>query len=91
MNNTITIDGAEFCDRKTAHKLIAEALNFPDYYGANLDALYDLLAERDLPVTIILANCSYITESLGGYGNTLISTFAEAMEENPAVTVILED
>ncbi len=30
-----------------AHKYLREALNFPEYYGENLDALHDCLTELD--------------------------------------------
>ena len=34
------------------HKLIKDTLNFPEYYGNNLDALYDLLTEYSEPLEI---------------------------------------
>lgn len=35
------------------HKRIKEGLKFPDYYGENLDALWDLISEpRDAFITI---------------------------------------
>ena len=35
------------------HKRIQEGLKFPDYYGENLDALWDLISEpRDAFITI---------------------------------------
>ena len=32
-------------DREALHDVLSEAFAFPDYYGRNLDALYDLLTE----------------------------------------------
>lgn len=43
------------------HKTIQEGLKFPDYYGNNLDALWDCLADIDAPVEIFI----YGTEKLG--------------------------
>jgi RNAse (barnase) inhibitor barstar len=40
------VDGRTFTSKAAALKGIAAALSFPDYFGANLDALFDSL--RDL-------------------------------------------
>lgn len=37
-----------------AHERLAEKLGFPDYYGANLDALEDCLSEIRTPTRIVL-------------------------------------
>ncbi len=37
-----------------AHEILAEELHFPEYYGANLDALEDCLGEVCKPTRIVL-------------------------------------
>ncbi len=39
------IDGGRTVDKATTLDAIAEALSFPDYFGKNLDALYDCLTD----------------------------------------------
>ncbi|EME52102.1 barstar family protein [Amycolatopsis decaplanina] len=39
------IDGARTVDKDSTLDAIAEALSFPDYFGKNLDALYDCLTD----------------------------------------------
>ncbi|MFC3453152.1 barstar family protein [Amycolatopsis speibonae] len=39
------IDGARTVDKASTLDAIAEALSFPDYFGKNLDALYDCLTD----------------------------------------------
>lgn len=39
------VDGADLRDKRAALLAIAEALSFPDYFGVNLDALYDCLTD----------------------------------------------
>jgi hypothetical protein len=41
----IEIDLAAAADRDAALRVLGTALDFPDYYGANLDALADCLSE----------------------------------------------
>ena len=50
----ITLDLRKAYDRETLHEAIAEALDFPPYYGANLDALYDLLSEVSTDTCILV-------------------------------------
>ena len=38
--------------KKEGHDYLKEALNFPDYYGKNLDALYDCLCEIGIETQI---------------------------------------
>ena len=50
-----------------------EALNFPDYYGKNLDALYDCLYEIKCEIELINS------EEVDG---DIIDTFVDAASEN---------
>ena len=43
--NELTIDEARFTSAQDVHACVAKELNFPDYYGANLDALNDCLGD----------------------------------------------
>ena len=40
-----TIDALKVNEREEAHKYLAEVFSFPEYYGKNLDALFDCLGE----------------------------------------------
>lgn len=42
---TTVIDFNDFSNAGEVHAFLKTRLAFPDYYGANLDALYDLLTE----------------------------------------------
>ena len=50
----VVLREADLADPKEAHALVAEQLDFPDYYGANLDALADCLEDVVTPTRIIL-------------------------------------
>lgn len=55
------------------HKYIKKALDFPDYYGENLDALYDCLCDLDCEIHFI--NASDVNDSI-------MDTFHDACNDN---------
>lgn len=59
--------------RQSGHDYLAEALDFPDYYGKNLDALYDCLCEIEADIEIVDA---------GFVDKNIIDTFKDAADEN---------
>ena len=66
--------------KKDGHDYLMEALNFPDYYGKNLDALYDCLCEIDTEIEII--NCEKVEKDI-------IDTFKDAASENEFLKLTL--
>ena len=49
-----TIDALKENERKEAHEYLKEVFSFPEYYGKNLDALFDCLGEMRIDrITII--------------------------------------
>ena len=82
------IDGTKMTDRRAAQGEIARVMRFPDYYGHNLDALFDMLSTFEGSARIV--NIASALNALGGYGCNLIKTFFDAAEENSRFTFILE-
>ena len=66
-------------EREAAHDLLSEALGFPDYYGRNLDALYDCLNEYS--GLIIIKNADFSVDS--GYAKFVAKVISSADEANP--------
>ena len=75
------IDGSAMRDREGAHAELARALKLPEYYGANLDALWDLVST--MKCDAVLINAADLLNGLNVYGCKLIQTLFEAAEENP--------
>lgn len=49
----ITLDGNILSDAALVHEYLKEQLQFPEYYGKNLDALHDCLTDLDdIEITI---------------------------------------
>lgn len=75
--------------REQAHRYLKKELGFPDYYGENLDALWDLLTEEGKPMQLLIYHSDLLVQNLGEYGRSLLDTMVEAGEENSSLTVTL--
>ena len=62
---------------------MAEAMGFPAYYGANLDALYDCLTSMPGKTTLTLQHMQCLIDNLGSYGRAAINMMLTAERENP--------
>lgn len=80
MKNVI-LNCEELLQRKRAHQYLAQMLDFPDYYGKNLDALFDCLTELG-ECTIVLKDGDKLRKS-DGYGAKVLKVLEEAAEKNP--------
>ena len=74
------LDGKNMTTRKDAHDEIARVLELPEYYGRNLDALWDMLTTTT--GTAVLTGVAGMLNALGSYGCKLLKTFYDAAEEN---------
>ncbi len=85
------LDAVHMTNRKVTHAYIASELSFPEYYGHNLDALYDMLTDFFEPVTIKLTHVHLLEEQLGsGYANLLLTVLRDSAANNPCITLELE-
>lgn len=74
-------------DRDAAHEYLAAVLEFPEYYGKNLDALYDCLSEMP-PCRITMLNPAAMN-MLGEYGSTMRSVFLDASMNSDNIELII--
>ena len=79
------LDGNKITDRETLHKTLAENLSFPDWYGGNLDALYDCLTDFHEDAEIRLVNEAALREHLGNYALLLEKVIGRAAKDNPLI------
>ena len=86
----ITLTAADWKTPQDAHRALKEALSFPEYYGNNLDALYDVLTEIGQETEIILTEPAAVVRQMGKYGEALLATMQEAAENNPRLIVKLQ-
>ena len=73
-----TIDFSNVTYYMEIHHIIREALDFPEYYGGSLDALWDCLTDMvGRPVHIEIIGLEVIERKFGDYAKKLIDTFKE--------------
>jgi ribonuclease inhibitor len=90
MHNLI-LDGEEMTSKEGAHQHLAVMMDFPQYYGENLDALWDLLTVISEPTQITLINGEKLIQALGDYGEAIISIFEEAAAFNHKLSFFIEN
>ena len=74
----VILDGRKMTDKEATHEYLKEQLQFPDYYGCNLDALYDCLTESEEDLEIQIRFAEDMHENLGDYADALLETMADA-------------
>ena len=74
----IVIKGSLIKNINDFHKIIKRQLNFPDYYGENLDALWDCIRCIDLPCNIIWQDHKISQTYLDDYLEKIREVFDEA-------------
>ena len=74
----VILDGRKMVDKETTHEYLKKELQFPDYYGCNLDALYDCLTETEEVLEIQIEYQEDLYENLGEYAEALIETMQDA-------------
>lgn len=61
----VFLDGNRIENIAGIHAAFAEALSFPEYYGANLDALSDMLTETTDEIVVIAVNTEILASNVG--------------------------
>ena len=76
----IVINCEKLLQKEQAHLHLAEVLDFPDYYGKNLDALFDCLTE--LGECTIVLNGENTLRKTDCYGTQVLKVLEEAVRVN---------
>ena len=85
-DNMKIIDCTGIENQQQMHRLLAQALSFPDYYGHNLDALMDCLTDIRKDTVICLRGW----DTLGQWFDLFRETFTDASQEDPHLTFVYE-
>lgn len=80
---TITINCGAINTMSEFHEMISHELDFPDWYGNNLDALYDCLTDITEDCSIVLTNVLPWFEKCGKKAITTVRLMQDVSQINP--------
>ena len=84
MTDVYELDGAALRELPAAHDYLQRVLGFPDWYGKNLDALFDLLTDISRETILWISDADAVEPRL-------LRTILDAEDEDPYLTVILSE
>ena len=87
---TVTVNAREFVSKHEMHAALRAGLGEENYWGSNLDALYDCLTMIFEPTRLVIKNWSYAVHYLGEYAERLWRLLDDAAEENPFLEITIE-
>jgi len=85
------IDGQVIGSRTALHDALTLELSLPDWYGRNLDALYDCLTDLREETYLVVLHRAALAENLGKSARALERLLADAADENPHLHLILPE
>ncbi len=78
----VILEGKEMISVENVHKILKDKLELPEYYGENLNALWDCLTGWiSLPIKITWNDYNYSQSQLGSFADDLLLLFNEAKDE----------
>ena len=78
----VILDAKKMLEKEKMHEYFAKKFDLPEYYGRNLDALFDCLCEINEPTLIKLKNEDALQ---GDTKESLIRLFHDVCNENEMV------
>lgn len=82
---TLTIDGSVIKNKNDFYQNIKKELNAPEYFGNNLDALYDILTEQSDIIQIEFLHYNTMRNQLG---TTFCQKLLRVLQDADVLTII---
>lgn len=79
---SVSLDAKKMLEKEKMHEYLAKKFDLPEYYGKNLDALFDCLCEINEPTLIKLKNERALDD---GTKESLTQLFRDVCSENTLV------
>ena len=91
MNQELLIDVSGIVDEETFHEYISKKLNFPGYYGFNLDAFWDCFTDENqsnMPVVLRVEGLGALKDFLPELHDGFVKCLCDYEKEIPGRKVI---
>lgn len=73
------------------HRALAQALDFPDYYGANLDASADCLGDLCGDTVLTLRDVSLLRERLGEDAGRVLEVLGQCAADSGRLMLLMTE
>ncbi len=83
----LLLDGKIIVDKQILFIELKKQVNSPEFYGDNLDALWDVLSYSDEHIKITIINHEDLITNLGKYQESLIELFEDLKDVNDNVSI----
>ena len=85
----LNLDGSVLKNKEELNNTVFYQLALPDYYGRNLDALWDVLSTWSAPLCIEVTHTELLKRHLADYADALLELLHDAAAENNTITLII--
>lgn len=90
VEDEIVIDLEGISDKEEFYSVIRDTIEIPDYFGNNLDALYDVLTEDFEEKTIVIKGIEQTADEMKDYMKKFRRLCDDVAEENEAIRFVFE-
>ena len=91
MKKTVFLQAEELTDAAAAQQYLEQAFSFPSWYGRNLDALHDCLADISENTEIVIEGAMQMDREKGSYLDQIIRVMDDSADENSCLRIYLKD
>lgn len=85
--NEVIINGSEISERDKLHDIFSESLKLPEWYGRNLDALYDCLCDISEDTLIKITDFETLERNLDKYAQQFKKVIYNSQQNNEKIHV----
>lgn len=83
----LILDGHLIKDKKSLFQTLKSQINSEEFYGNNLDALWDILSSYQGEIRITVRNVDKLRNNLGEYADSLLELFKDLKEINCGIAI----